>query len=71
MFRDVAKPSTLGGGGGGRHVLNNFSEDFDQVVKIFPGNVVDGWGGGEVKIIFRTNIVKKNFQNYHNNIQNF
>ena len=33
--------------GGCRHVLTNFSEDFDQVVKNFPGNVVDG---GEVKL---------------------
>ena len=43
--------------GGCRHVLTNFSEDFDQVVKNFPGNVVDG-GGGQ---IIRTNLVKKNF----------
>jgi hypothetical protein len=45
IFRDVAKPSTLGGGGGGgggcRHVLTNISYDFGQVVKIFPG----GTGG--------------------------
>ena len=39
----------IGGGGGCRHVLTNFSEDFDQVVKNFPGNVVDG-GWGEVKL---------------------
>ena len=40
----------IGGGGGCRHVLTNFSEDFDQVLKMFPGNVVDG--GGKVKNIF-------------------
>ena len=35
----------IGGGGGCRHVLTNFSEDFEQVVKIFHGNVVDRGGG--------------------------
>ena len=55
MFRDVAKPSTLGGGGGGcRHVLTNFSEDFDQVVKTFPGNVVEKTSKLELQLITRT-----------------
>ena len=44
--RHVVKISTLGGGGGGRHVLTNFSYNFDQVVEKFPENVVDGAGGG-------------------------
>ena len=57
-------------GGRCRHVLTNISYYFDQVVKCFPKNIVDGGGGGgrgrrNVKKIFRTNIssVKKIFSN--------
>ena len=35
----------IGGGGGGCcHVLTNFSSNFDQVVEMFPENVVGGGG---------------------------
>jgi hypothetical protein len=44
IHRDVAKPLTLHGGC--RHVSTNISYNFDQVVRIFPENVVDGGGGG-------------------------
>jgi hypothetical protein len=39
--RDVVKTSTFGGC---RDVLTNFSYNFDQVVEMFPENVVDGGG---------------------------
>jgi hypothetical protein len=49
-------------GGGCRRVLTNISDDFDRVVKNFPKNVVDGWGGGGGKL--------KNFPDYHKHRQN-
>ena len=56
-LRDVAKPSTFGEGGGGG-VSSCFDQpisyDFDQVVKNFPKNVVDGGVGEFAKKNFRT-----------------
>ena len=45
-LKDVAKPSTLGGGGRGSSCFNKFSWDFDQVILTnFSENIVGGEEG--------------------------
>ena len=42
MYVNQGRRKAINIGGGVRHVLTNISYDFDQVVKIFPKNVVRG-----------------------------